>query len=172
MNIIIDPDRLKPKTPKFETTWCLWQKSNLNIHRGILEYSVDTEIKSLDDLFLRIRKGVKKEFKPGWLRGFGFGTILHFKTVPDDLREICYQIDTKNKKDGVWQWAVVIFDEHKAAIGVHTWLHGYLRPVYDSILQQLVKNEYKCVSFDRQKGSCERGSTERDMSLCLQFSNS
>ena len=150
MEATIDPKLLQPKSPISESAWRLWQKKNFNIHRGVIEWSVDHDFKSIDDLTLRIREGVKTEFKPGWLRGFGFGTILHFKAVPEDFLQICNHIDTRNKKNGVWQWAILQFDDDKVAVGVHTWLHGYLRPVYDSIIGQLEHSGYECKSADAE----------------------
>ena len=150
MEIIIDPKLLKPKAPISESAWRLWQKKNLNIHRGVIEWSVRHDFESVNDLALRIREGVKTEFRPGWLRGFGFGTLLHFKAVSEDFLQICNHIDTRNKKNGVWQWAILLFDEDKVAVGVHTWLHGYLRPVYDSTMRQLEENGYECKSADAE----------------------
>lgn len=150
METAIDPKLLKPRPPTWETTWRLWQKSNLNIHRGVIEWSVDQEFESVNELASRIRKGVKTEFRPGWLRGFGFGTILHFKSLSKDFAQICRHIDARNKKNGVWQWAIMQFDDDKVAIGVHTWLHGYLRPVYDSIMTRLEDDGYECKSTDAE----------------------
>ena len=151
MEATIDPRMLKPKSPVSDkTTWRLWQKKNFNIHRGIIEWSVDYDFKSIDDLALRIREGVKTEFRPGCFRGFGFGTVLHFKAVSKDFLQICNHIDARNKKSGVWQWAILQFDDDKVAVGVHTWLHGYLRPVYDSIIRQLENDGYECQSADAE----------------------
>lgn len=150
METTIDPKLLKPKSPVAESRWRLWQKKNFNIHRGVIEWSVDHDFQSIDDVALRIREGVKTEFRPNWLRGFGFGTILHFKTVSEDFVQICNHIDSRNKKNGVWQWAILQFDDDKVAVGVHTWLHGYLRPVYDSVIGQLEDDGYECKSADAE----------------------
>lgn len=144
MEPIIDPRLLTPKIPVSELTWRLWEKKNLNIHRGVVEWVVDQEFESINEIALRIRDGVKTEFRPGWLRGFGFGTVLHFKSLSKDFDQICGHIDTRNKKNGVWQWAILQFDESKVAVGIHTWLSGYLRPVYDSILARLKHEGYEC----------------------------
>jgi hypothetical protein len=150
METTIDPKLLTPMVPKSEATWHLWQKKNFNIHRGVIEWSLDEDFQSINELALRIREGVKTEFRPGWLRGFGFGTVLHFKAVSEDFVQICDHVDTRNKKNGVWQWAILQFDDDKVAVGVHTWLHGYLRPVYDSILAQLEHDGYECMSADAE----------------------
>lgn len=148
MNISIDPKLLKPKPSAAEPTWRLWEKKNLNMHRGIIEWFVDPEVKSMDELALQVRRVVKSEFSPGWLRGFGFGTVLHVKNVSEDFAQICDHIDRRNTLKGVWQWAIVLFDDDKVAIGIHTWLHGYLRPVFDSIIQILEEDDYECKTSD------------------------
>ena len=150
METTIDAKLLNPKAPISETSWRLWQKKNFNIHRGVIEWSVDQDFKSVNDLALRIREGVKTEFRPGWFRGFGFGTVLHFKAISEDFAHICDHIDTRNKKNGVWQWAILQFDDDKVAVGVHTWMHGYLRPVYDSIIGKLENDGYECKSADAE----------------------
>ena len=150
MEVVIDPKLLKPRLPTSESTWRLWQKKSLNIHRSVVEWTVDQEFESIDELASRIRDSVKTEFRPGWLRGFGFGTVLHLRSASQDFAQICRHIDTRNRKGGVWQWAVIQFDDDKVAIGVHTWMHGYLRPVYDSIMTRLEGAGYECSSTDAE----------------------
>ena len=145
---MIDPKLLKPKPSAVESNWRFWEKKNLNIHRGIIEWFVDHEFSSIDELAMQIRTQVKSEFKPGWLRGFGFGTVLHVKTVSEDFVQICNYIDRRNRRKGVWQWAIVQFDDDKVAMGIHTWLHGYLRPVFDSIIERLTEEGYECKKAD------------------------
>lgn len=148
MSIEIDPKLLTAKESVDGEKWQTWEKKNFNIHRGVVEWYVDEGFQSIDEIALRIREEIKAQFRPGWFRGFGFGTILHFTEIPADFSNICAHIDTRNKKHGVWQWAVACFDEDKRAFGIHTWLHGYLRPVYDSVLSQLESRGYECESVD------------------------
>ena len=147
MNFEISEALITRTKPKVHSDWSTWEKKTFNIHRGLIGLNVP-RINSIHDLAAQIRQGVREEFKPNWFRGFGFGTIIHFDEVPSDFAEICQHIDSRNKKGGVWQWAVVILTEDKIAIAIHTWLHGYLRPVYDSVLQQLEQNGFQCHASD------------------------
>lgn len=149
MTFDIPSNLLKPITPKAHANWALWEKKNFNIHRGLIEFTAPDAL-SIHDLANQVREGVREEFRPGWFRGFGFGAIIHFPKVPADFTEICQHVDTRNKLHGVWQWVVVCLDEEKVALGIHTWLHGYLRPVYDSVLEQLKKDGYNCESVDSE----------------------
>lgn len=149
MTFHIAPSLLKSKLPKSHRDWALWEKKNFNIHRGLIEFTAPA-VDSIHDLARNVREGVKDEFRPGWFRGFGFGAIIHFKEVPTDFTEICQHVDSRNKSGGVWQWVVACLDEDRAAVAIHTWLHGYLRPVYDSVLQQLEENGYACHATDAE----------------------
>lgn len=149
MAFAIDPTRLKAITPRYRLDWSLWQKKNFNIHRGLIEFTAP-RVNSIDDLARDVRAGVQAEFQPGWLRGFGFGAIIHFHELPSDFTNICRHIDTRNKRHGVWQWVIACLDEDKIAVAIHTWLHGYLRPVYDSILRSLDENGYEYHAADAE----------------------
>jgi len=149
MKFDIPTNLLTRTTPKIHKDWTTWEKKNFNIHRGLIEWDAP-RVDSIHTLAEQIRLGVREEFKPGWFRGFGFGTILHFREVPSDFAEICQHIDTRNNKNGVWQWAVVVLQEDKTAIAIHTWLNGYLRPVYDSLVTQLEQNGFQCHASDAE----------------------
>jgi hypothetical protein len=148
MTLSIEPRLMLPKRPVSHGDWKLWEKKNFNLHRGVIEMSIANSSRSINDIASEVRTGVKEEFRPGWLRGFAFGTILHLEEATPDFGDICNHVDTRNKLAGVWQWTIVVFDSEKVAIGIHTWLHGYLRPVYDSLLQQLQKDGYNTHSSD------------------------
>lgn len=147
--VYIDEGLLRPKRPVGEAAWRIWEKKTLNIHRGLIEWP-DTPSAPVDAIACRIRASVRSEFRPDWFRGFGFGTILHLSTATPDFCEICRHIDRRNKTNGVWQWAVVQFDHDNVALGIHTWLHGYLRPVYESVLHQLASQGYQCHSVEAE----------------------
>ena len=144
----IDPRLLKPRATHLGPAWNLWEKKNFNIHRGLIEWTPEPSVASMEQIATTIRQTVKQEFRPGWLRGFGFGAIVHLASIPNDLPAIIKFVDKRNKAGGVWQWLVLCFDNEKVALGVHTWLQGYLRPVYDSLLQQFETLGYRCDSTD------------------------
>jgi hypothetical protein len=145
--ITIAPRLLKPLEPKHHCDWTLWEEKTINIHRGVIELTAPSGC-SIDELAREVREGVREEYRPGWFRGFGFGTIVHFADVPGDFTQYCRHVDTRNKRHGVWQWAIACLDDEQIAIGVHTWLHGYLRPVYDATRQQLTHSGFQCHSSD------------------------
>ena len=156
MELTINPRLLKPRASVRAAgtgQWRAWEKKSLNIHRGVIEWHVDTP-RPMNEIAASVREGVKLDFGPGFLggllRGFGFGAILHLRQMPSDFAQICPHIDRRNKSRGVWQWVIVCFDEDQVAIGLHTWMHGYLRPVYDEVLAQCAAAGYLCTSEDAQ----------------------
>jgi hypothetical protein len=149
MVLKIEEKLLKPRAAVYEKDWRVWEKKSLNIHRGVLDWPSIPYV-DIDVIARRVREGVKREFKPGWFRGFGFGAILHLKAAPGDLTRICDHIDRRNKTAGVWQWAILQFKNENVALGVHTWLHGYLRPVYESVLDQLRSQGCECHSVEAE----------------------
>ena len=149
MDIQIDCKTLVLKKPVADENWRVWERKTFNLHRGVIDWPITETASSIDDIAAKLRSGVQLEFRPGRFRGFGFGTILHFQNVPSDCGRLCEYVDTRNRKDGVWQWIILCFDEVKRAIGIHTWQHGYLRPVYESILGQLRSCGYECESVDK-----------------------
>jgi hypothetical protein len=150
MEFNFDTKLMTPKTPVSRETWRTWEKKTFNIHRGVIDWNIRGHCNSIEEIAARIRAGVKTEFHPGWLRGFGFGAILRFVDAPIDIANICHHVDTLNKKNGVWQWVIVCFDEEKVALVIHTWLQGYLRPVYESLMGQLSASGYQCESVDAE----------------------
>jgi len=59
-------------------------------------------------------------------------------------------VDRRNRRGGIWQWAIVVSKEDRAGIAVHTWHHGFLRPVYDDLLVQLREQGIDVQSLDTE----------------------
>lgn len=97
----------------------------------------------MDQIESSIRKGVLEEFKPRPGRGLGYGVVFRVKHFHKESIQFSTFVDKRNRRGGVWQWGIVISEEEKALLGIHTWVDGYLRPVYDSIIQQYVKLGYE-----------------------------
>jgi hypothetical protein len=46
---------------------------------------------------------------------------------PDDLKAL---VDVRENEQGDLQWVVLVASDVRVALGVHTWVEGYLSPVY------------------------------------------
>jgi len=58
---------------------------------------------------------------------------------PDDLKVL---VDVRENEKGTLQWVVLVASDARIALGVHTWIEGYLSPVYRDTLQALAKTGY------------------------------
>jgi len=134
-----------PSTPGFPGS--LWVKSGTNVFRGVIEYRClqggPAEIAGA------VRDIVTREFKPGYVVPFAFGTILHFDRASPREADMAPYIDTRARWRDTWQWMIVCDHARKSAFGIHTWMHGYLRPAYEDVLQQLEAQGFTCTSQDR-----------------------
>jgi len=149
--IVIDQHLLAPRPSRQSGRYSLYEKKTLNMHRGVVVIEHADAWGSTDALAAEVRRSVREEFRPAWWRGFAFGAILRFDKVDPNLSVLANAIDPYNRRGGVWQWAVICVDQGRVAIGMHTWLHGYLRPIYDTTLQQLSNAGYLCACTDTNK---------------------
>src|SRR5262249_51214192 len=59
--------------------------------------------------------------------------------------------DSYENSKGTMQWVVLLSGDGHAATGVHTWVEGFLSPVYRSILQRLQQRGYQITSIRKEK---------------------
>jgi hypothetical protein len=135
----------EPSTPGFRGS--LWVKKGTNVFRAVIEYRCKNETPTA--LAGVVRDIVKREFKPGHFIPFAFGAILHFDGTAPGATDMARHIDTKARWRDTWQWMILCDHFEKKAVGIHTWIHGYLRPVYEDLLKQLEAQGYQCTSQDR-----------------------
>jgi hypothetical protein len=148
MNLRVSPELLEPMEAAFpQSDGMLWVKKGRNVFRGVIEIYLHDEGAAVAAGL--VRDIVKREFKPGLIVPFAFGAILHFDGTSPNASEMANYIDTKARWRDTWQWVIVCDESRKAAYGIHTWVHGYLRPVYDDILRQLATRGYACTSQDK-----------------------
>jgi hypothetical protein len=147
--------RLKRLPSDLPTSWTLWQRKTLNIHRGIIHLDLRGSAVSLERVRDDVRRTVRDCFRPSWWRGFGFGTILSLSEADDSLTQVADLIDVRNNGKGTWQWIILHFESPSAAIGVCTWTEGYLAPIYREFLEE------------RRQAGCLCESHKKDMDAVL-----
>jgi hypothetical protein len=67
---------------------------------------------------------------------------------PDDLKAL---VDVRENEQGDLQWVVLVASDVRVALGVHTWVEGYLSPVYRDTFQALAGSGYRVTSVKREK---------------------
>lgn len=142
--------RLKPWETKLPPCWHTWQYKSLNMHRGVIHWDATTERCTIVDIRDQFRHVAQFHYKPSWWRGFAFGAIVSLKHVDDSFQHAGELIDEYANGEGTWQWLVFHFPEAKIAIGVTTWIDGYLAPVYQDLMGQFKAAGYQCRSHVRE----------------------
>jgi hypothetical protein len=142
--------RLPARHELSEPDWSFWERRNLNIHRVVGLWTPRQRLEA-SELKTEARSAIARHFHRSWWRGLAFGVVAAVRDItlsPSDLQEL---IDGRENVKGTWQWVVLVSDSKKAALGVHTWIEGYLSPVYRDLLGELQGTEYQVTSVRKEK---------------------
>src|SRR5262249_53344034 len=80
-----------------------------------------------------------------------YGVVVDVANIslrPDDLKML---VDVRENETGVLQWVILVATDARVALGVHTWMEGYLSPVYRATLEALQQAGYTITSVKREK---------------------
>jgi len=147
-------ENLLPNLKKKEDEeWTLWEHKTLNTHRAVLLWQPKFSKISYPELAAIIRQKISDNYKRSWWRGFAFGVIIDVQTMPDQVDLINDYIDIRDNKKGTWQWSILVCQDKKTIIATHTWIAGFLTPLYQTILEN-----YSSKNYDLQQHS---GNTHR-----------
>jgi hypothetical protein len=98
-----------------------------------------------------IRGVVARNFKRSWWRGMAYGVVAQVAAIslsPDDLKVL---VDVRENQKGTLQWVILVANDARSALGVHTWMEAYLSPVYRGTLQALADTGCKVASARKGK---------------------
>lgn len=113
-----------------EPGWTFWELRTLNMHRVVGLLSEYRQFADARDLESEIRGVVSRNFKRSWWRGMAYGVVAWVTAISlsrDDLRTL---VDVRENSNGTLQWVILTGRHARVALGVHTWMEGYLSPVY------------------------------------------
>jgi hypothetical protein len=141
---------LQPRADLIRDGWRFWELRNLNMHRvvGLVQSTRQYDVASLD---VELRGTLARNFKRAWWRGIAYGVVAHVGNLtltPDELTKL---VDARENSRGTMQWVVLLSGETRTVTGVHTWIEGFLSPVYRSILQSLSQKGYTIASAMKDK---------------------
>ena len=142
---------LRPRTDLHEPGWTFWELRNLNMHRVVGLVSEHRQFADAHDLDAEIRDVLSRFFKPAWWRGMAYGIVADVPSITLSLDDLKVTVDIYNNAKGTSQWVVLVDDDSRTAVGVHTWLESYLSPVYRDTLQALSDAGYRVASARREK---------------------
>jgi hypothetical protein len=139
-----------------EAGWTFWERRNLNLHRVVGLMRAHRTFTAARDLDAELRGVLARRFKRAWWRGIAYGVVAHveaFPSAPDDLQML---VDTYENSKGTMQWVVLLAGDVREATGVHTWIEGFLSPVYRGVLQHLAERGYRIASVRKEKDGVMR----------------
>jgi hypothetical protein len=134
-----------------EPGWMFWELRTLNMHRVVGLAGEYRQFADARDLEAEVRGVLTRNFKRAWWRGIAYGVVAEVSAISlrtDDLKLL---VDIRENEKGTLQWVILVTSHARTAVGVHTWIEGYLSPVYRDILQALATKGYQVASTKREK---------------------
>ncbi|HEV2283544.1 MAG TPA: hypothetical protein VGX75_14265 [bacterium] len=142
--------RLRPRTDLLEPGWMFWELRNLNMLRVVGLVTEHRRFADAHDLETEIRSVVSRCFKCAWWRGMAYGAVADVPAISLNLDDLKVLVDLYANAKGTLQWVILVTDDARVALGVHTWLESYLSPVYRGILQALSEAGYRVAGARRE----------------------
>jgi len=146
--------RLRARDDLRETDWLFWEKRNLNLHRVVALCTYAPS--SASELETRVRDTLGRHFRCAWWRGLGFGAVLEVRDIAGFPEEFAPLVDGRANPKGTWQWLVLVSRQGRAACGLHTWVAGFLSPVYQELLIRLALHGYEVSRARKEKDGVMR----------------
>jgi hypothetical protein len=80
-----------------------------------------------------------------------YGAIVEVEHIRVSTEELESLVDVRDNRKGTLQWVILASSVEPSALGVHTWIEGYLSPVYRGVLRRLADSGYEVGSVCRGK---------------------
>jgi hypothetical protein len=148
--------RLDSRADLHEPGWAFWELRNLNMHRVVGLLRADAPVADIARFDANLRGVMGRTFKRSWWRGIAYGVVADVgpqSVGPDDLETL---VDGRENSKGTMQWVVLVDGGAHKVTGVHTWVEGYLGPVYRAVLQSLAERRFQIESIMKDKDGVMR----------------
>lgn len=143
--------KLRPRESAPDPAWRVWEHKTLNRHRGVLHWRPAGEAPTFARVADVMRGQAAASFRVSWWRGFAFGALVELPKVPADVDALKGVIDVRDNPKGTWQWTVVVCPPARTAVGIHTWIEGYLSPVYRGLIDLHREQGFEVGSVRKEK---------------------
>jgi hypothetical protein len=147
---VLQDRKLRPRHDIAEPGWAFWELRNLNMHRLVGVARPQQAFADADAVESYVRDTMTRHFKRSWWRGMAYGVVLDRVSV-DCLDALIDIVDVIDNSKGTLQWAVLLAPGAPVAIGVHTWIEGYLSPVYRRLMDELRRLRFDVTSLIRPR---------------------
>jgi hypothetical protein len=142
---------LRPRPDVDEPGWTFWELRTVNIHRVVGLVQASRELRGARELDDQVRAAVSRHFKRAWWRGLAYGVVVATGASPWTADDLTPLIDVRENRRGVLQWLIVVGDEDRRAVGIHTWEQVYLSQVYQATLAALESQGYRVARAVKDK---------------------
>jgi len=152
----VTPKSMQLRSNLPEPGWTFWERRTLNIHRVVGLSRAERRFTDAHTLDAELRATFARNFQRAWWRGIAYGAVVNvgtLKLTPDDLKIL---VDEYENNKGTMQWVILLTGDARKATGVHTWIEGFLSPVYRAVLQALSDSGYQIESVMKEKNGLMR----------------
>lgn len=141
---------LRPRNDIVEPGWTFWELRNLNLHRVVALLRAFRQFSDPPDLERDVRSTISRHFQRAWWRGMAYGVVVESASL-QTLDGILEMVDSRDSRKGTLQWMIAIAPGNPVAIGVHTWIEGFLSPVFRGVLEELDVQGFDVTRLTRPK---------------------
>lgn len=152
----VQPKNMRARTDLGEPGWTFWERRTLNLHRVVGLLRADRPFTDPRALDAELRGVLSRDFKRAWWRGIAYGVVANVDArafTPDDLKIL---VDAYENDKGTMQWVILVAGDARAMTGVHTWIEGFLSPVYRAALHALQARGYHVSSVRKEQDGLMR----------------
>jgi hypothetical protein len=143
-------EKLKPRADVGDADWSFWERKNLNIHRVVATWRRGAGITEVAGLRGAVRTAIGRRFRRAWWRGLAFGAVVEVDSIGVSATELASLVDGRENVQGTWQWVILVSCDGKA-LAVHTWIEGFLSPLYLGLLESLRTEGFEVASARKEK---------------------
>lgn len=142
---------LHPRRDLTEPEWHFWERRTVNMHRVVALWRTARPFPGAREFEGVARGIVGRHFKCAWWRGLAYGVVGQVRDAAFSRADLEALVDVRDNGRGTLQWVVLLDQGSASVLGVHTWIEGYLSPVYRGVLRRLSDAGAEVTSVARGK---------------------
>jgi hypothetical protein len=136
--------------------WIFWERRTVNIHRVVGLLRTEQPFADVRALDAELRGVLARNFTRAWWRGIGYGIVARIPPLAASPDQLQILVDGRENPKGTMQWVILADGESREVTAVHTWMEGFLSPVYRSVLSGLQARGLKISSVRKEKDGLMR----------------
>ena len=151
----VEQKNMRQRSDLARRDWTFWELRNLNMHRVVGLLQTDRRLSDARTLDAARRGELAGSFKRAWWRGIAYGVVVKADVPALSTEDLKILVDERENSRGTMQWVVLVSSAGNAT-GVHTWLEGFLSPVYRAVIEALSRSGCRISSVMKEKDGLMR----------------